>query len=531
MAVLRRGSLFLSMSLRLRLTLWYSAVLTGVLVLFGAFVYGILSYSLLDLIDQTLRKAANEIANNSSISPVLGVRLLNLPNLQKEDLFAGSNVFAQVWQLDGTLATQTDNLAGRTEPLNARGLSEGTQGLDNVWLGGAHLRVLTRRLVDGGTGELIGFVQTAVSLRQVDAAQSILLIVLVGGGAVSVALAALIGYLSASRALRPLNTITQTALQITRADDLSRRIPITNSGDEVGRLSAAFNESLERLERLFNTQRRFLADVSHELRTPLTAIRGNVDLLERMGTPDPESLRDIRSETQRMTRLVGDLLTLAQADSGNLPLAKARVELETLLLEVVREVQVLASNIHVGVGEIDQVAVLGDRDRLKQVILNLVTNSLKFTPEGGRVTVSLAQINHWARLTVTDTGLGIPPDELNRIFDRFYRVDKARSRAMGGAGLGLSIAQRIVQMHGGRIEAASDGAGRGATFAVWLPLPLKDEAPAKPAEAGGKPAKAGNGPGKPGKLTFKRGGKPPALSAATPPARTAHARSSDAEDQ
>jgi heavy metal sensor kinase len=306
--------------------------------------------------------------------------------------------------------------------------------------------------------------------------QSTLLLVLFGGGLTAVVLAAIIGWLTASRALKPINTITQTALQITRADDLSRRIPVKNANDELGRMSTAFNETLERLDRLFTSQRRFLADVSHELRTPLTAIRGNVDLLQRMGTADPESLRDIRSETERMTRLVGDLLVLAQADSGSLPLERKPLDLDGLLLEVCRETQVLAGNVLLNVGEMDVACVIGDRDRLKQVILNLVTNALKYTPEGGRVTLGLTRVNRWVRLTVSDTGVGIPPDELPRVFDRFYRVDKARSRAMGGAGLGLSIAQRIAQMHGGRIEAASEGLDKGTTFSLWLPL--ADEKPA-----------------------------------------------------
>jgi signal transduction histidine kinase len=138
---------------------------------------------------------------------------------------------------------------------------------------------------------------------------------------------------------------------------------------------------------------------------------------------------------------------------------------------------------------IDQLTVTGDRDRLKQVILNLVTNSLKFTPEGGRVTLGLARVNDWARLTVSDTGVGIPADELSRIFDRFYRVDKARSRTAGGAGLGLSIAQRIVQMHGGRIEATSDGvAGKGAAFSVWLPLGPGSRPAAAPEKVSAAPA-------------------------------------------
>lgn len=458
------------MTLRLRLTLWYSVVLAGVLGLFGVSVYGILSYSLLAVIDQSLFAAATEIANASTISPVLGIRLVNLPDLEAEDRFGGANIYAQVWRLDGTRATQTDNLPSDAGPLDTQGLTVGGQVYRNVYVESAHLRVYTARLVDKTNKELIGYVQTAASLRQMDAVQGVLLLVLVGSSILSVALAALIGYLSASRALKPLKVMTQTALQIARADDLSRRIPVSQTGDEVGRLAAAFNETLERLERLFTAQRRFLADVSHELRTPLTAIRGNVDLLERMGSADPESLRDIRSETERMTRLVGDLLVLAQADSGHLPLARAPVSLDTVLLEVAREVQVLAGHLHVLVGDIDQLAVIGDRDRLKQVILNLVSNSIKYTPEGGRVTLGLARVNDFARLTVSDTGIGIPPEDLSKIFDRFYRVDKARTRAEGGAGLGLSIAQRIAQMHGGRIEAASEGMNKGTTFSLWLPL-------------------------------------------------------------
>ncbi|MBI3361894.1 MAG: sensor histidine kinase, partial [Chloroflexi bacterium] len=262
--------------------------------------------------------------------------------------------------------------------------------------------------------------------------------------------------------------------QITRADDLSRRIDLPGPpNDEIVRLSAAFNESLERLERLFNAQRRFVADVSHELRTPLTAILGNVDLLRRIGADDRDSLDAIQSEAERMSRLVGDLLLLAQAEAGTLPVAREPVELDTLLLEVYRQMRVLAldGGIEMQIAEEDQARVLGDRDRLKQLLINLLSNALKYTPQGGRVTLGLARVNNWARLTVSDTGPGIPAEDLSRIFERFYRVDKARNRAQGGAGLGLAIAQRIARMHGGRIEVASEGVpGRGSTFSVWLPL-------------------------------------------------------------
>jgi signal transduction histidine kinase len=174
------------------------------------------------------------------------------------------------------------------------------------------------------------------------------------------------------------------ALQITRADDLSRRIPYSGPpDDEVGQLIHAFNQTLSRLENLFNTQRRFLIDVGHELRTPLTVIRGNIDLMMRMGRTDEESMKSIEAEVDRLTRMVGDLLLLAQAESGNLPLSIAIVEMDTLLLEVMQQIQILAKNrLRLRLGDIDQVLVCGDHDRLKQVLVNLVSNAINYTPEG-----------------------------------------------------------------------------------------------------------------------------------------------------
>jgi signal transduction histidine kinase len=246
-------------------------------------------------------------------------------------------------------------------------------------------------------------------------------------------------------------------------------------------LIVAFNETLERLERVFETQRRFMADVSHELRTPLTVIRGNMDLIRRTGHADAESLEAVVSEVDRMTRMVQDVLLLAQAESGKLPLGRELVELDTLMLEVFAQAKLLAQGRQeVRLGQEDQARVVGDRDRLKQVLLNLVANAVAYTPPGGVVTMSLACVGGWCRLTISDSGPGIPKDELPHIFERFYRVDRARTRsAGGGAGLGLSIAYWIVRMHEGRIEVASEE-GRGTTFSVWLPL-ATDTAAHRPA--------------------------------------------------
>ena len=452
------------MTLRARLTLWYAAVLAGVLILFGGAVYVILSVSMTRQIEQTLERTADDILRASQRS-VGGITLL--PPL---DLTA--NVYVEVFGADGALVDMSANLSASQTSFDSAQLTAKVRTFSNAQAGQVHLRVLTVPIVVPPGERIIGYLQLASSLETVVQAREMLLLLLITGGMLAVVAAALVGGATASAALRPLDQVTETALQITRADDLSRRIPRSGpANDEVGRLILAFNESLERLEHLFETQRRFLADVSHELRTPLTSIRGNVDLIRRMGKPDPESLDAITSEVDRMTRMVQDLLLLAQAETGKLPLASAVVELDTLMLEVYQQAKILAQDkVAVHIGREDQARVLGDRDRLKQVLLNLVGNALEYTPPGGRVTLALSCVEDWARLTVSDTGPGIPQDELPHIFERFYRIDRSRRRtAAGGAGLGLSIAYWIIRSHQGRLEVASE-VGRGSTFSMWLPL-------------------------------------------------------------
>jgi signal transduction histidine kinase len=288
-------------------------------------------------------------------------------------------------------------------------------------------------------------------------------------GVAAVGLSLFLGALLTHQLLKPLDDITAAALKITRTDDLSRRLPDSGRRDEIGRLTMVLNQTLERLERLFHARQRFLADVSHELRTPLTTIRGNVDLIRHMGEADPETMAVVQDELKRMTRLVDDLLLLARADTGGLPIQKKPVELDNIFLDVYKQVSSIDREVSVELKEVDQVCVLGDQDRLKQLILNLVDNALKYTPPGGKVWLSLAKANGNAQISVADTGVGIPAEDLPRIFDRFYRVDKARSRNMGGSGLGLSIAYWIARAHGGDIEVSSV-VGEGTEFRITLPI-------------------------------------------------------------
>ncbi len=450
------------MTLRARLTLWYTAVLALVLLAFGLAVYALLSLSLIRQIDATLNSAADEI-RLAFRREVEGIRLPPMA------LDLSANVYVQIWDTGGNLVVQ--NVTVAETPFDPTRLELAQAAYSEVTFEDIHLRVLTYPLVAQPEGTVVGTMQLASPLTTVDEAERALLVLLLSGGLMAVMLAALVGWTTAAAALRPLEQVTKTALQITRADDLSRRIPLSGPAQgEVGRLILAFNETLERLENLFETQRRFLADVSHELRTPLTTVLGNLDLMRKMGHLDAESLEAISSETQRMKRLVQDILVLTQAESGKLPLGRAELELDTLVLEVFQQSKVLAKErVEVRLGQEDQARVMGDRDRLKQVLLNLTSNAIEYTPPGGTVTLGLACVGDWARVTVSDTGPGIPQDELPHIFERFYRVDRSRRRTgQGGAGLGLSIAYWITRSHDGRLEVASE-VGKGTTFSVWLP--------------------------------------------------------------
>ena len=297
---------------------------------------------------------------------------------------------------------------------------------------------------------------------------------LLAGWVAGVLLGGVGGAFLARQALRPIDDVTNTARAISEAGDLSRRIPVPRARDEVGRLATTFNGMLARLEALFKAQQRFTADISHELRTPLTTIRGNLDLIRRMRVADDASLDAAQGEIERMTRLVGDLLLLAQADAG-LPIRRAPVALDAVMVEVFEQMRAIAGGVNVGVGAEDAIAVMGDADRLKQLMINLVGNAVRYTPAGGSITLNLKRRDGWAVFSVSDTGPGIPPEHLPHIFERFYRVEKSRSRqeagvngASSGAGLGLSIAQWIAQSHGGRIEAQSE-VGKGTVFTVYLP--------------------------------------------------------------
>ncbi|MHB8777876.1 MAG: sensor histidine kinase [Anaerolineales bacterium] len=453
------------MSLRLRLTLLYSTFMGGILLIFGAAVYILVNVILLNQVDTMLEGVARDITQVTKVNSVGELSLISLPPLDMT-----SNAYVQVWGSDGRIIATSPSIGALNQPLDPIGLKSGLTLYEDSFLNGAHLRVLSVPLQLGK--RVIGTLQVGASLTVVDATRNNLLSIMAVISVLAVLLAGLGSWAVLGRAFFPLESITETVDQINRADDLSRRIPYQDeTEDEIGSLVVSFNQTLERLESLFTSQQRFLADVSHELRTPLTVIKGNVDLMRHMKEADEESLSSIDQEAGRLTRLVGGLLMLAQAESGKLTLNFAPVELDLLLTEVFTEMRVLASSkVHVHLNDIDQVMVNGDRDRLKQVLLNLVSNAIQYTPPGGDVFLSISRLGDQARIIVRDTGPGIPAEDLPHIFDRFYRAEKSRTRSKtSGFGLGLSIAHWIVEHHSGQIKVESKE-GKGTTFVIWLNL-------------------------------------------------------------
>lgn len=450
------------MSLRSRLTILYTILLVGILLLFGVAVSLFFNDRLKSQLDLDLSRAAKVVIDNTSVDKD-GKLVVSEEEIRTQ---LPPNTLAQLRGRDNRI--YYTNFALIT-PLDALGVRALNPVYRDVVVGNLPVRSYTVP-VQVGT-RIVGVVQVGTSMDLVTDMQSILLGVTVVGMVVGSLVAALAVWFSTSQALASLSNATRVALQITKADDLSHRIPYEGPPeDEIGQLINAFNRTLSRLETLFNSQRRFIADVGHELRTPLTVIKGNTSLMRRMSCGDEESLTSIESEVDRLTRLVGDLLLLAQAESGKLPLANQLVELDTLALEAMSQMTVL---VHEGVklrlGEIDQVLVCGDRDKLKQVLLNLIGNAINYT-QSGEVVVGVGKTGSQARITIMDTGPGISPEDLPHVFERFYRAEKSRTRSkMKGFGLGLSIAYWIVRNHTGRIEVDSK-LGLGTTFCIWLPL-------------------------------------------------------------
>lgn len=466
------------MSIRVRLTIWYTGVLGATLILFGLGLYSLLHQILYEQVVDELQARAEQITSyiqtRSNPLRLLISRQVELPPV---DVFSTSDIFVQILDKNGEVVARSANLGTRFMPVQQSSFEENLLGhavIYTLTAGNTRLRIYSAPLIinDPLQGEtVIGSVQVGKSLVGVESMLQTVRYLLGLGIATTLIVAAGIGMLMARAALRPIDRITQTARRIAHAQDLSQRLPAIHTQDEIARLTDTFNETLGRLENLFQQQQRLVADVSHELRTPLTILRGNLDLLKRgYASLSPEDVNEMltsmEEEVTRLSRLVADLVFLAKADAG-VQLEKQVVELDTVLLDVYRQALLMADGVKVELGHEDQATVLGDRDRLYQLLLNLTDNAIKYTPAGGQVLLSLYKRQGWVQVSVSDTGVGIAKEDLPHIFERFYRADPARTHQRGGAGLGLAIAKWIAEAHGGHLTVESE-LGKGSTFTLWL---------------------------------------------------------------
>jgi heavy metal sensor kinase len=344
------------------------------------------------------------------------------------------------------------------------------------------LRILTLPVIE--QGQVIDVVQVAASLEPVEAARSRFLLILLGLAPLALLVAGVGGWFLARRALTPVDAMVDAARRI-EAEHLSQRIEAADTHDELGRLAAVLNDMLARLERSFAAVSQFSADAAHELRTPLTILKGEIEVALRSSPGGPEYQRVLAScleEVDRLNALVEDLLFLARSEGGSVRVTQVPVNLAEVVAEVAPALQALADTAGVSptITSGAPAWVRGNASMLFRLIFNLGENAIKYTPAGGRVSITLNQSGYEVVLEVRDTGPGISAADLPHIFDRFYRADRARGR--GGVGLGLALARSIVSLHGGTIVVES-APGAGACFRVVLPIAASVPEPGQTTES------------------------------------------------
>jgi len=447
-------------SLRFRLVVWYAALLTGCFVLIGAATYAVLQSSLVGALKQNQLRRAGQIGQFLLEEiPLQGEARLGE---QIDDRYAPdfNDRFVRVTRGDGgRLYVSRPPKDRNFDPAAVPPVTDLSRGatVRQVPLPDGRELLVTARLVQMPSGARY-LVETGAPMDDVQAHLRqwlrFLLVVL----PVVAALALGGGSFLVKRALLPVDRIAASAERIS-SQNLSERLPVARTGDELERLSIALNHMIQRLDEAFQYSRRFMADASHELRTPLTVLRGELEsfIQEPALVPEwRERLASALEEVERLANIVEGLFAISRLDAGEAAAEWVKLDLARLAAATADQMSLLAEdkNIQVTCAAAEPVWVEGDQARLKQVVVNLLDNAIKYTLQGGAVALTVSAINSHAVLEVADNGIGIPAEALPRVFDRFFRVDKARSREQGGAGLGLSIVKSICTAHHGRVEAS-----------------------------------------------------------------------------
>jgi two-component system OmpR family sensor kinase len=482
-------------SFRATLTLWYTVALAAAVVAFGVVLTVLQRNALDETLEERLREITGRVESvlethaRDGRGPLVDItfspRMPDAPlvSLLRADVQDRLSVISGVvLVLDSAgIGVFFSPEVRRLSPQAQNALRGAVAAVSQVEqqlslsLDGTDYRVLARRVQSAGRSIMAIAVgepapDTALALQRF--AASLILVI-----PVILVFAALVGYVLASRALVPVGHMIDEVEAITDGRSLHRRLlaPAVQV-DEIDRLANALNGLMARLEASFSALRRFVADASHELKTPLTIMRAGVERAlteQKLPTEAMQPLEETLQSVRHMTELVESLLTLARVDEGRMELHTEPVDLGAVLSEVHETAQILGEEAGLEVvleTPAEPVFVDGDHGRLRQLVMNLATNAVKYTPRGGRVALTLSQTNAAISISVRDTGIGIAPGDVGRVFDRFWRADIARSRTgeQTGFGLGLSIARWIAEAHGGSI-AVTSRPGRGSVFTVTLP--------------------------------------------------------------
>ena len=455
------------LSFRARVTAWYVGFVALLLIGLSLSVYfivrGALNSSLNDQLDQhRSRSLATIVVINDT------PRFAGPPPVLADD----DDAFARLFDTAGRLIDPGSPLGDRLPPAADRIAAALTGESGRYDTPGPQEKFRTIILPISGDGRIVGALEAGIDRSDTDEALSALLFVLLIAVPVTILVAGIGGLILARRALRPLAEMTAMARTMS-ADALHERLHFQGPRDELGQLADTLDSMLERLEAAFRRQQQFTGYAAHELRTPLTAIRGQVDVaLQRARSPEEyrETLRRVGDQTTRLTDLVTSLLTLARADADALAVARETVNLPALVRESLEAHAADAGRLRFDLRSVmpDVLDVSADPYLLRQLLHNLLRNALAVMPHGGAITVEAEKRDGAIGLAVADTGPALPPEDLERLFDRFHRPESARTRSSGGAGLGLAICRSIAEAHGGSIRAENLSRG-GARFTVYLP--------------------------------------------------------------
>lgn len=463
-------------SLPLRLSLIFTGLISLVLILLVVGLNVIFDLAINKVINDHLQITASQVLNALRVNESGEI-------IYTSDAFTHTeDYFFQIWSQNHELLLSSKDGANFKLDSDSYADAPSESFFETLKVDGMRYRVFVNPLKISGSD--YGWLRVGLELDQVSEQKWSFRLISGLACLIAIIVAGIASWVSNRYVLKPLTDIAQITQQITTTDDFSQRIPVSGqSNDIVDELTVNFNKTLDRLEGLINMERRFMAYVSHELRTPLTVIKGNVGLMRIMKTVDQESLSSIETEVDRLTRLVTDLLLIEQTEMDDSRLLKKPVEIDDLLMEVFKELQVLSGGHHdLQIVNIEPAVVRGVRDRLKQVFLNLGSNAINYSPEGGKILLDLKVDPPWVQIQLIDEGIGIPSDDLDSLFERFHRGRNALSlpKKNVGFGLGLAIANNIIKNHGGHINVESVE-GEGTTFVVWLPLSIPD-LPTRPIE-------------------------------------------------